>query len=54
MEALARIKQVNDLLVRRNVYLILLVIVVLWLFAHYNVYGWGLPLTDDLGHPLNR
>jgi hypothetical protein len=22
--------------------------------AHFNVYNWGLPLTDDAGNPLYK
>jgi hypothetical protein len=50
MEAITKLKQINGILVGRNVYWLLMIAAVMWLLVHYNVRG--LPLTDDDGYSL--
>lgn len=46
------IRRIHQFCCDKYVYMWLSVAVFLWVCVHYNIYNWGMPLTDDQGRPL--
>lgn len=49
-----RLRLWHRFLCEKHIYFVLWVAAGLWVLIHFNVYNWGLPLTDDQGHLLRR
>jgi hypothetical protein len=46
------IKRAHLFLVRKHIYFIVWLLFGLWVIKHFDLFGLGLPLTDDQGHSL--
>lgn len=44
----------SDKNIYRTAYFVVAILGMFWVMYHYNMGTWGLPLTDDQGHPLYR